>query len=180
MNQFKFLLVQAITILRFIGIPLVFIIPEGWVLFLYVSFLFLTDYIDGYLARKWNLTSTFGAIIDLLADKTIVLVLLANAAINNQIMWILFALIAFREIYSMVIRFKTMHSGKSLIKANMIGKTKTAFQMTGLAILIIPIQDAEVADFFIKLANLVLWASVVLAYWSFTQYFSQSKEKGAK
>lgn len=166
MNQFKFYLVQAITTLRFIGIPLIFFIENKYILFLYASFLFLTDFIDGYLARKWKVTSTFGAIMDLLADKTIVIVLLINAALLDQITWILVGLIAFREIYSMVLRFKNLKEDKPLIKANMVGKTKTAFQMSGLALLMLQIP---------LIGNVLLWISVGLSYYSFLDYFKEYK-----
>lgn len=165
MNRYKQTFVMLITILRIIGIPFLFIINNQYVLFLYAAFLFITDFIDGFLARKWKVTSTIGAVMDLIADKALVLVILLSATINKQVPVVLFVLIAAREIYSLIMRYTNFKKSKALISASQIGKAKTTFQFIALAMMILNVPGYE----------LMLWFVVFLSYYSFFQYFKIAK-----
>jgi len=173
MNQFKKYFVGVLTLMRIIGIPFLFMFENQMYLFLYASFLFMTDFFDGYLARKWKVTTLTGAVLDLLADKTLVIVLLLTAVIDQNVSLILFILIAAREVYSMIIRFKKLRRNEGLIKASMIGKTKTTLQFIALAMVILNWPSQMVY-------TILLWVVVVLSYYSFFDYFKQSKAKDGK
>ncbi len=158
-------IVNGFTIFRIIGIPFLFLF-RGWKLLLLVNLMFISDYFDGYFARKWKVVSTKGAILDLLADKLLVIVILTIAVLNQSIGIILWALIVFREVYSMVIRFQTMAKGRELIAASMVGKAKTALQFISIDFLILEIPSYK----------FLLWCVVILSYYSFATYFKKSKE----
>ncbi len=160
-------IVNGFTFTRIIGIPFLFLF-DGWVLLILANIMFFTDFLDGYFARKWGVVSTRGAILDLIADKLLVIVLLTTGLIDPDVSVgiIVYTLIVFREIYSMIIRFRAMHEGKELISASMVGKTKTTFQFIALSFMIMGWPGFKV----------LLWVVVCLSYYSFFGYFKKSKE----
>lgn len=126
---YKFVLM--LTIVRIIGIPLIFCFKDISLL-IYLNILFITDFWDGYLARKYNVTSTSGALLDLLADKVLVTVLLIYLTMLNILpLWITILLVV-REIYSMILRIYYLKKNKKIISASIIGKSKTALQFVAI------------------------------------------------
>lgn len=99
-------------------------------LFMLASF---TDYLDGYLARKWNIVSHFGKIFDPIADKFLILSILFVFAYNDIIPLFLVIIIAFREIALTVIRLLLL-SKKVVLASRYSGKVKTFSQVTFLVI----------------------------------------------
>lgn len=165
MNQFKKIFVNILTIMRFALIPLLFVIDNNIMLFLFVNFLFITDFLDGYFARKFNVTSTTGAVLDLIADKSLVILLLSLAWYDGLISFILYFLIVFREVYSMITRFRHYRRKKELIQASFIGKLKTTLQFVSLSMMMLELPGY----------NIMLWIVVFLSYYSFISYFKISK-----
>lgn len=103
-----------------------------------VIFFFLamfSDYCDGYLARKYNLFTDFGKIMDPIADKFLIL-----SAFFIFMRWRLipawiFYVIAFREVLVTVSRLLLMRKGKTLA-AEREGKIKTIFQMAAVCLIL--------------------------------------------
>jgi CDP-diacylglycerol--glycerol-3-phosphate 3-phosphatidyltransferase len=137
---------NAITTFRIVLIPVfiaVFYMPYGWAPAL-AAFVFwfaaITDWFDGYLARKLNQQSALGAFIDPLADKLMVvsalLIILAKHPENN---WLLLSslIIISREIFISSLREWMSGLGKSQVVAvSFFGKAKTVAQMGALMFLI--------------------------------------------
>ncbi len=165
MNRYKKLFVTILTVMRFALIPVLFYIDNKYVLFAFVNFLFITDYLDGYFARKFEVTSTTGAVLDLIADKLLVIVLLTIALNLDLISFLLYFLIVFREVYSMITRFRHFKAKGELIQASFIGKLKTTFQFISLSFMMLMIPGYRV----------LLWVVVFLSYYSFLSYFKISK-----
>lgn len=169
MSRYKYYLVNFITILRIVGIPFLFFINNDLTLFLFINFLFITDFLDGFLARKFNVSSSLGAILDLVADKSLVILVLAYytryIGVEPRVSFIIFALIAFREIYSMVLRFKHMKKHGELISASMAGKIKTTVQFLALNLTIFSVPGY----------NVLLVIVIGLSYYSFLGYFKKSQ-----
>jgi len=94
----------------------------------------ITDFLDGYLARKWNMCSPFGAFVDPVADKLMVataLVLLAGA--NGPIVAVPCSVILCREIGVSALREWMAERGKrGSVAVGWSGKVKTACQMVAL------------------------------------------------
>lgn len=96
----------------------------------------ITDVIDGYLARRYEITSTFGAFLDPLADKLIVMAVLITLIPLDRIpFWIVILLLS-RELAITGLRGIASSQGM-VIAASRWGKFKTAYQMTGLSFLLI-------------------------------------------
>ena len=161
MKNYKGLLVNAFTIVRLIGIPFVFIIENKYILAVFAATLFMTDFIDGFLARKWSCTSRLGALLDLIADKSLVLAVLIVGVIDQSISILLLIIVATREIASMIIRQIKLKKENKLIEAKWLGKFKTTLQFVGLVMMLLQIPGYRI----------VLWVMIVVSYASFYGYF---------
>ncbi|KAK1415655.1 hypothetical protein QVD17_31440 [Tagetes erecta] len=147
----------------------------------------ITDWLDGYLARKMNLGTAFGAFLDPVADKLMVaatLVLLCTkppeAAMLGQWPWLLtvpsIAIIG-REITMSAVREWAASQGSKLsgaVAVNNLGKWKTATQMTSLTILL-AIRDPSFTEVGLLGASGValLYVSAGLAVWSLVVYMKK-------
>ena len=99
----------------------------------------ITDWLDGYLARRMNLTSPFGAFIDPVADKLIVVVALLLILFKSPVWFILLPVIVivFRVITISALREWMAEIGaRHVVQVSSIGKWKTTFQMIAIGCLI--------------------------------------------
>jgi len=161
---------NSITIFRIVLIPVfiaVFYLPYDWASAL-ATFIFwfaaLTDWFDGYLARKLNQQSSFGAFIDPLADKLMVmsalLLILTKDPHNN---WLLFSalIIISREIFISSLREWMSSMGKAeVVAVSFFGKAKTVAQMFALLFLIYE-QDLFGLSTYIFGLGLLVWAAIL-------------------
>ena len=140
----KWNLPNILTIARLIAAPLVPVMflyfARPWadwyamILFIVAS---ITDYLDGYLARAWKLESLFGAAMDPIADKAMVLIaLLVINGYAGMTPWILLpsALIIYREVFVSGLR-ETLGDKSRKLKVTNLAKWKTTVQMVAIAIL---------------------------------------------
>jgi CDP-diacylglycerol--glycerol-3-phosphate 3-phosphatidyltransferase len=131
----------------------------------------LTDWLDGYLARKMNLTSAFGAFLDPVADKLLVAVSLVMLLRDDpsRIMAVLAAIIIGREITISALREWLAELGqRSKAAVSWVGKFKTGFQMTAISLLL---WDTDIGP--LPIARIGFWllvAAGVLTLWSMVAY----------
>jgi CDP-diacylglycerol--glycerol-3-phosphate 3-phosphatidyltransferase len=129
-------LINLITISRILLAAVIFVLltlNEGYlaalILFLIAS---ITDYLDGYLARKYNAVSALGEILDPIADKILILFLLIAISINLSSYFIGFfgACIITREIWVGALRdLNARNNNIQATKVSFLAKIKTTFQM---------------------------------------------------
>ena len=143
----NFNLPNILTWLRIVSIPLlimVFYTPLGLqekeinylATFIFVTAA-VTDWIDGWLARKWNQTSPFGAFLDPVADKLMVCAALVALVDLERVSPIIGIIIIGREITISALREWMMQVGsKHGLKVNWLGKAKTVGQMVAIPCLI--------------------------------------------
>ncbi len=138
----------------------------------------VTDWLDGRIARAWNLTSNLGRMMDSIADKLLIAVtLLALCAIGliDGANVLAAALILAREIA--MSGYREHLAGKNIVvPPSMAGKWKATFQMVALAALmaapLAPFPEvARVA------ALLILWAAMVMTITSFVQYVMETPKE---
>ena len=107
--------------------------PEGYLLALVLFFLAgVTDYFDGYLARKYNAVSQLGEILDPIADKILILFVLFGLAINlsSYLIGFIGAIIITREIWVGALRDLNARNGKrDATKVTFLAKIKTTIQL---------------------------------------------------
>ncbi len=132
-----------------------------------------TDWLDGYLARKMGLETSFGAFLDPVADKlmvVIVLVLIVGSEANPYIA-LPSAIIVGREITIASLREWMAELGqRAHVKVSQLGKWKTSFQMLAITLLL---YGEDLAGLPIKMMGYVLlYISAILTFWSMLNYLS--------
>ncbi len=127
----------------------------------------ITDWLDGFLARRLNITSAFGRFLDPVADKLMVaaaLIILVQWH-PNIIMAISVIVIISREIAVSALREWMAELGnRTSVAVSYVGKVKTAFQMSAITILLLNVQSLQ------TLGYIMMLASVVLTLWSMMIY----------
>ena len=113
-------------------------LPDWYILALVLFFLAgISDYIDGYLARKYNAVSQLGEVLDPIADKILILFVLFGLAVNLSSYFIGFigATIITREIWVGALRDMNARNGKTdATKVMFLAKIKTSIQMFTISI----------------------------------------------
>lgn len=120
----------------------------------------ISDYLDGYLARKWNVISPLGVMLDPMADKLLVAVMLLHLLNEAAVPLLLVALILLREMYVAGLR-DYLGSRNVALPVSAGGKWKTATQM--LAITLLLFCQAYQSESSAMLGYGLLWASAILA-----------------
>ena len=133
-----------------------------------------TDYLDGYLARKYFIESDFGAFLDLIADKVLVLSVLIWFVFffSNIHLTVLVILIVIREIIVTSLRYYLISKGSELdsIKVDQLGKLKTVFQFISIfLILLFPTFEEN----FYNIPLVILFFSMLLSYLSLFNYLKR-------
>jgi CDP-diacylglycerol--glycerol-3-phosphate 3-phosphatidyltransferase len=148
---------NALTVLRIVLIPvfLVFTVTSGmtrpgWrvaagVVFCVAS---ATDFVDGWIARTWDLVTSFGKVADPIADKALTGTALALLSGYGRLSWWITVIILMREIGVTALRFWVINHG--VIPASRGGKIKTGLQILAIAWYLLPIPA--------PLAGVGIWA----------------------
>lgn len=141
----------------------------------------ITDWLDGWLARKQGLVTTFGKIADPLADKALTGVALIGLSVLGELWWWVTILIIIREVGVTLIRFVVLKHG--VIPASRGGKAKTLFQMVGITLFLLPITpEMDLLWWFrngVMAIAVLLTALTGLDYIS-KAYWTRSDSKSAK
>jgi CDP-diacylglycerol--glycerol-3-phosphate 3-phosphatidyltransferase len=125
-----------------------------------------TDWIDGRLARRWNVTSKLGSFLDTTADKLLVSgVLIALLGVDRVSPWIV-ALIIGRELVLMGLRGVIASEGE-VMAPSMLGKLKTSIQFLAIALAILRPGD-EVAGLYVD--EWAMLAAAAITVWSAVDY----------
>ena len=168
---------NKLTVARMIIVPfLVVFLLTGWggdanryislALFVVAS---ITDWFDGYLARKNNLVTNFGKFMDPLADKLLVCsAMICMIELNRLPAWFVIIIIA-REFIISGFRLIAAENG-IVIAANYWGKFKTASQMIMIILLILHFDGI-----FVVLEQIFIWLSLALTIISLITYIRQNK-----
>ena len=168
---------NKLTVARMIIVPfLVVFLLTGWgddanryislALFVVAS---VTDWFDGYLARKNNLVTNFGKFMDPLADKLLVCsAMICMIELNRLPAWFVIIIIG-REFIISGFRLIAAENG-IVIAANYWGKFKTASQMIMIILLILHFDGI-----FVTLEQLFIWLSLALTVISLITYIWQNK-----
>lgn len=161
---------NKLTIGRVIAVPFFIVFyMMGWniaaaVLFILAS---ATDALDGYLARKNNLVTNFGKIMDPLADKILVVSALVLLVESGDVAgWMLIVILA-REFAVAGLRTVAAAEGK-VIAAGTTGKIKTVLQMLAVPLLLLDNWPFSYINF--PMDQILLWACVIMTVVSGTEY----------
>lgn len=183
-----------LTWLRIVLIPLmiaVYYVPRSWfggvepnltatIIFVVAA---ITDWLDGYLARRLNQTSAFGAFLDPVADKLMIAAALIMLVQLGRLDAIIATIIIGREITISALReWMAQIGAHKSVAVSMIGKVKTTAQMVAIPLLL---YHDPVHGFNIQYAGTWLsYVAAVLTLWSMVYYLRKAwpliVEQGAK
>ena len=165
---------NTLTLYRIASIPLfvILMLSDGKVATIAAAILFsaasITDYLDGYLARKWGLITNLGKVMDPLADKLLVSSAFIMLCAHNWIPAWIVCLIIGRELAVTGLRNMIADKGDDL-SASWLGKYKTVFQISAIIPLIIHYPYFGIN--FDAIGAVLLWIALFFTVWSGVDYF---------
>ncbi len=159
-------LINSITLARIFLAPiiLVFLIFSNYLVCVLLFFLAgLTDYFDGYLARKYNAESELGEILDPIADKILVVFILIGLSVelDSQLMALLSSLIIAREIGVAALRdYSARNNLSHRTKVTFLAKAKTSIQLFTIGLYLLALTMSfnlliVISDIFLIIATFV-------------------------
>ena len=163
-----------LTIARIFAIPVFLLIlvlgghSQAWQIVAAILFAVAaaTDWLDGYLARKWNIVSNFGKFADPLADKMLVMTAFIMLVELGMVPAWIAAIIICRELAVTGLRLLLVENGGTVLAAAMPGKIKTFTQMFSIIFLLLH---------FSMIGTLLLYVALIFTIYSGYDYF-----KGAR
>jgi CDP-diacylglycerol--glycerol-3-phosphate 3-phosphatidyltransferase len=168
---------NALTSFRILLIPVfvgLFYLPFSWS-FLASAVVFalaaITDWLDGYLARKLDQSTPFGAFLDPVADKLMVAIAIVLLVERFEAWWFTLPAVVIigREILISALREWMAELGKRThVAVSNIGKIKTTLQMA--AILVLLAAAPEQTDWWLKVGIALMYGAAVLTLWSMFVY----------
>ena len=139
-----------------------------------------TDWVDGFLARRWHATTRWGAILDPIADKVLI-----TGAILGVLAWgsvpqaaIPCGLILFREFAVSALR-ETL-AGEVTLPVTLLAKWKTTLQLFSLGLQLLALNwgvfgwDLQLLPTFQTFADVMLWVAAIVTIWTGWQYFREA------
>jgi cardiolipin synthase (CMP-forming) len=187
MSDIKQKIPNYLTIFRVILIPFLlisFYLEKGEIKTI-STFIFLiasiSDFLDGYLSRKWSVQSRFGAMLDPIADK--LLVATALCLIITEETWLVLptVIIICREIFISGLREFLGKNGDVEMPVTKLAKWKTASQMVATTLLILTSGNIEGTNVTINilyyLGCIVFWLSAGLTLYTGYKYYLAAKQQ---
>lgn len=126
----------------------------------------LTDLLDGYLARRRRQVTTFGKLLDPIADKVLVSAALISLVELDRVAAWMVVLIVSREFAVSVLRNVALSEGVVIV-ASEFGKAKMVSQVAAVSLLLLAPHSAIVE----QIGYVVLWLALLLTVWSMVDYF---------
>lgn len=169
---------NLITLMRILLIPIfvgIFYLPvdsANLVAAIIFAFASITDWLDGYLARRMELMSPFGAFLDPVADKLLVatsLLLLVGAKDINYITLPAIVIVGREIVISALREWMAEIGSRASVTVNYIGKVKTALQMVAIFLLL---AFAPTTSYWGALGFVLLYVAAILTIWSMVIYIS--------
>lgn len=170
---------NIITLARILLVPVfvvIYLIPGQWTYIAAAVFFGLaafTDWLDGYLARRLNQTTPFGAFLDPVADKLIVVAALILLIAHHGSLWLTLPglIIVGREIVISALReWMAEMNSSGAIAVSTLGKVKTTVQM--IAIFMLLAYEPDLTAPWVFGGYVLLYVAAFMTLWSMTLYLS--------
>jgi len=181
MSPVRFNFPLFLTWLRIVAIPLfvaVLYVPESWIsertanitsMWIFIGAA-VTDWLDGYLARRWNQTTSFGAFLDPVADKLMVAAALIVPTEKGLVNPFAALIIIGREITISALREWMAQIGQSRsVAVNILGKVKTVSQLIAIPFLLF---NGVLFELFhtVNVGRWLIWVAAIITLWSMVVY----------
>lgn len=171
---------NVLTVLRIVLVPVFCVLffadgahSTGWRIAAFVAFAvaMMTDYVDGYLARRHDLVTDFGKLADPIADKALLGAAMISLSLVGELYWWVTVVVFVREIGITLWRlFGVDH----VVAASPGGKLKTVTQSLGVGMLILPLPH-----WFWPIEWLVMGVAVVLTAYTGIDYLLKARKSAA-
>ena len=132
----------------------------------------ITDALDGYIARKYNLITSFGKLLDPLADKVLVVCALLCLLVTNEVPLVGVLIVVIREFSISSVRLVATEKG-IVIAASKMGKIKTITQMISIILILCKIYQINDACYFVT--YLIYYLSVIFTAISLIDYVYKNR-----
>ena len=170
--NFRSVIIPIFILFFYIDLPYSYLLAAF--LFLYAA---ITDYIDGFLARKYSLVSPFGAFLDPVADKLVVVItlLMLVTQYNGLLFMIPVVIIVSREIIVSSLReWMALSGNHNIVSVSFIAKLKTSVQMIAIFILLLSLGGFKYNQVFFYGGLIFLYISALLTIVSMWLYLKSS------
>ena len=160
---------NALSVLRLLGVPVfiyfALVSKQDGLAVLVLVIAGITDYLDGKLARAWNQTSAFGALIDPAADRIYILSTLIILFVRDAIsLWVLVVLLS-RDGVLAILTLILKSRGLALLEVTYLGKAATFNLLYAFPLLLLAIQDSTVGRIaFATGWSFALWGIALYVY----------------
>ena len=171
---------NVITVARILLIPVfivLYMVQKDWSIFA-ASVLFalaaITDWLDGYLARRLNQTTPFGAFLDPVADKLLVVtVLIMLVGELNPLLAPTIVIIAREVLISALREWMATRGHREAVAVAFSGKLKTTFQMIAIVTLILVTESSP--DWLLMTGFVMIYIAALLSLYSGLHYFKAAR-----
>ncbi len=169
---------NQLTIARVLAIPVFIVVllleyrVAACIIFIVAAF---TDYLDGSIARKYNLVTNFGKLMDPLADKLLTMsAFICLVELGDIPGWMVIVILG-REFIITGMRQVAAAEG-IVIAAGWSGKIKTVLQMVAVPLLMLENWPFSMLPFPFPADQVMLWAALVMTVWSGVEYIIKNKQ----
>ena len=171
--------INLLTFSRIVLAAIIFLLlmsSDGYLLALILFYIAgLTDWLDGYLARKYNAVSQLGEVLDPIADKILIVIVFFGLAVNLSSYLIGFcaSLIITREIWVGALRdLNARNNASDATKVTFLAKIKTTIQLFTISIYLLALTLNNM--FLIQISNILLFASLLITLYTGFIYTANS------
>ena len=165
LTMFRVVLIPFFVVFLLVDITSV----DKWIALAIFIIASLTDFLDGQIARKYNLVTNFGKFMDPLADKLLVCAaLICLVELERIPAWIVIVIMS-REFIISGFRLIASDNGV-VIAASYWGKFKTTFQIVMVCLMIADLEQISL------LTDIVMWAALILTVVSLVDYLAKNKD----
>ncbi len=170
---------NILSALRLLGVPLflwLILVPEAdWLAILVLAIAGFTDWLDGYLARKWHQISRVGQLLDPVADRLYILATLIGLLLRGIVpLWFVLLLVS-RDVIMSVVLAVLKRRGVTGLPVHFVGKAATFCLLYAFPLLLLGDGSGWLAD----TAKIVGWAFAVwgtaLYWWAAVLYIGQAR-----
>jgi cardiolipin synthase len=158
---------NALSMLRLICVPvflwLILSSRDNWALVV-LTLSGVSDYLDGKIARRYNLVTRVGQLLDPLADRLYILSTLLGMALREIIPWWLVAILVSREVFGTALLMVVRHYGYRALPVHFIGKAATFDLLCAFPLILVGQGDSMFATVMLPIGWAFAWWGTVL-YW---------------
>lgn len=134
----------------------------------------LTDWLDGVIARRFDMISRVGQILDPIADRLFVVTTMVVLALRDLVPWWLVVILVARDVLLFFVQLYVHRRGLEPLPVHYVGKVATACLMYGMPLLFLTTGAGAVADVALPLAwAFIIWGAAIY-WWSAVLYVEQA------